>query len=61
MAAALRAKPKDDFFVHYLTTSFGADLKTISGLLQPNSTLLLDIQLQVQGLNSRILGRVYAV
>jgi len=42
---ALKAKTKDDFFVHYLTTSFGADLKTISGLLQANSTLLLDIQL----------------
>lgn len=42
---AAKAKAKDDFFVHYLTTSFGADTRTISGLLQPNSTLLLDIEL----------------
>jgi hypothetical protein len=41
---AVKAKTKDDFFVHYLTTSFGADARTISGLLRPNSTLLLDIE-----------------
>lgn len=42
---APKAKPKDDFFVHYLSTSFGADTKTISGMLQANSTLLLDIEM----------------
>lgn len=39
------AKAKDDFFVHYLSTSFGADTRTLSGMLQPNATLLLDIEM----------------
>jgi hypothetical protein len=40
---APKAKAKDDFFVHYLQAAFGADAKTIAGLLKPNATLLLDI------------------
>jgi len=42
---AMKAKPKDDHFVHYVSGSFGTDAKTLAALLKPNATLLLDIEM----------------
>jgi hypothetical protein len=39
----LKARPKDDFFVHYLPGAFGTDRKNLSDILLPNQTLLVDI------------------
>ncbi len=42
---AMNSAADEDYFVHFLSVSFGTETKNILGLLKPNATLLLDIEM----------------